>query len=168
MSQKLVNENDVKSALNIDSFRNLSKDKIMEFVSLIPNMDKDIAMAIINQFPAYSEMAKCMVEQLTATCDSAIAENTTSQNTVYQAYRKILNDLGDILKRDDITAEERDSISSKMIEVADKMATKDTESKNFLAWIVKNKECIIGGAIILGSVILGVNIKGKDIPKLTK
>ena len=57
---------------------------------------------------------------------------------------------------------------SKMIEVADKMAAKDTESKNFLAWIVKNKEYVIAGALILGSVILGVNIKGKGIPKLTK
>jgi len=168
MSQNLVTESQVKNALNIESFRNLSKDKIMEFVSLIPSMDKDVALAIINQFPEYSEMAKCMVEQLTITCDSAIAENTSSQNTVYSAYRKILDDLGDILKREDITAEERDSISSKMIEVADKMAAKDTESKSFLAWIVKNKEYVISGALILGSVILGVNIKGKDIPKLTK
>ena len=168
MSQNLVTESQVKNALNIESFRNLSKDKIMEFVSLIPSMDKDVALAIINQFPEYSEMAKCMVEQLTITCDSAIAENTSSQNTVYSAYRKILDDLGDILKREDITAEERDSISSKMIEIADKMAAKDSESKNFLAWIVKNKEYVIGGVLILGSVILGVNIKGKDIPKLTK
>ena len=168
MPQSLVSESQVKNALNIDSFRNLSKDKIMQFVSLIPNMDKDVALSIINQFPAYSEMARCMVEQLGATCDTAIAENTASQSTVYAAYRKILDDLGEVLKREDITAEERDSISNKMIEIADKMAAKDSESKNFLAWIVKNKEYVISGALILGSVILGVNIKGKDIPKLTK
>ena len=35
MSQNLVTESQVKNALNIESFRNLSKDKIMEFVSLI-------------------------------------------------------------------------------------------------------------------------------------
>lgn len=99
MSHNLVTESQVKNALNIESFRNLSKDKIMEFVSLIPSMDKDVALAIINQFPEYSEMAKCMVEQLTVTCDAAIAENASSQNTVYAAYRKILDDLGDILKR---------------------------------------------------------------------
>lgn len=48
------------------------------------------------------------------------------------------------------------------------MAAKDSEGKNFLAWIVKNKEYVISGALVLGAVILGVNIKGKDIPKLTK
>lgn len=36
MSQKIVSENDVKTALGIKDFRNISKDKIMEFVSLIP------------------------------------------------------------------------------------------------------------------------------------
>ena len=53
MSQYLVSEDQVKKALHIDSFRNLSKDKIMEFASLIPHMDKDVAIAIINQFPAW-------------------------------------------------------------------------------------------------------------------
>ena len=54
MSKKLpkryVSEKSVKQALGIDSFRNLSKDKIMEFASMIPYMDKDVAIAIINQF----------------------------------------------------------------------------------------------------------------------
>ena len=40
MPQSLVSESQVKNALNIDSFRNLSRDKIIEFVLLIPNMDK--------------------------------------------------------------------------------------------------------------------------------
>lgn len=63
MSQYLVSEDQVKKALQIDSFRNLSKDKIMEFASLIPHMDKDVALAIINQFPAYVESSRNMIEQ---------------------------------------------------------------------------------------------------------
>lgn len=38
-------------ALAIEDFRNISKDKIMEFVSAIPNMDKEVAIKIIEQFP---------------------------------------------------------------------------------------------------------------------
>lgn len=63
MSQYLVSEEQVKKTLQIDSFRNLSKDKIMEFASLIPYMDKDVAIAIINQFPAYVESSRNMIEQ---------------------------------------------------------------------------------------------------------
>lgn len=46
MVKSLNNEKEVKRILNIDSFRNLSKDKIMNFVSEIPKMDKEVAMNI--------------------------------------------------------------------------------------------------------------------------
>ena len=54
MSQHLVSEDQVKKALHIDSFRNLSKDKIMEFASLIPNMDKDVAISIHIRTTSYA------------------------------------------------------------------------------------------------------------------
>lgn len=57
MSKKLpkryVSEKSVKQALGIDSLRNLSNDKIMEFASMIPYIDKDVAIVIVNQFPVY-------------------------------------------------------------------------------------------------------------------
>ncbi len=165
MARNLISEQQVKDALNIESFRNLSKDKIMEFVTLIPMMDKDVALSIINQFPTYSEMAKCMVERLTHTCDTVIADNSKSQTEVFSAYRKVLDDLGELLKREDISPEERDSISNKMIEIADKISRKDTENKSFLAWITRNKEYVIGTALVLGAAILGVSMKGKQLPK---
>lgn len=46
MAQNLVSEEQVKEALQINKFCEISKDKIMEFVSLIPNMDKEVAIAI--------------------------------------------------------------------------------------------------------------------------
>ena len=166
MSKNNLTEQEVKSILKIDSFRNLSKDKIMDFISLIPSMDKDVAVAIINQFPAFSRLSESMVEQLSKMCDSAIKENTTSESAVFSAYRKILDDLGEILKRENITPEERDALTNKMVEIADKMAEKDTENKQFLAWIVKNKSYIISGVMLLGAALLGVNVKGKSIPRL--
>ena len=62
MSKKLpkryLTEDAVKKALKIDSFRNMSKDKIMQFASMIPYMDKDVAIAIINQLPIYADFDK--------------------------------------------------------------------------------------------------------------
>lgn len=46
MVKSLNNEKEVKRMLNIGSFRNLSKDKIMNFISEIPKMDKEGAMSI--------------------------------------------------------------------------------------------------------------------------
>ena len=53
LPKRYVSEDAVKRALKIDSFRNLSKDKVMQFASMIPYMDKEVAIAIINQFPLF-------------------------------------------------------------------------------------------------------------------
>lgn len=166
MSNKLVSENDVKKALKIDSFRNISKDKIMEFVSLIPQMDKDVAMTIINQFPAYSESALNMVMQLNIMCDKLLASNKSSQTDSIEAYKVVLETLREGLQDGAITQEKRDEITRQMIEVADKIAEKDTENKKFLKDLFHKGAYVIMGVMLFGVAILGVNIKGHEIPTL--
>lgn len=168
MSKRLISEDQVKDALQINKFNEVSKDKIMEFVSLIPNMDKDVAISIINQFPAYSEAAKTMVDRLNVMCENVLKENNSSQKDVVQAYQLILSELAELLKKEDISAEERSVITDKMITVADRISAKDSENKEWLNQLVKYGAPIIGGALILGAAILGVNVKGTKIPALKK
>lgn len=166
MANTLISEESVKKALNIESFRNLSKDKIVEFISLIPNMDKDVAMSIINQFPAYAEMAGNMIAQLNAMCDSAIKEAGKSQKESIESYKLILSELGVLLQKDNISAEERALITDKMIIIADRISAKDTEHKEFLLSALKIGVPILGGALLLGATILGVNTRGTKLPTL--
>ena len=166
MGKYLLTEESVKKAMNINSFRNLSKDKVMEFVSLIPSMDKELAIAIVNQFPAYAEMAGDMVQCMVKMCDQALDANNESQKDAIEAYKTVLSSLGDLLERENITEEERTSITEKMIEVADKISAKDTENKVFIQNLIKYGSSVLGGALVLGAVILGVNAKGKNIPKI--
>lgn len=168
MAKYMVTENEVKKALAIDSFRNMSKDKIIEFVSAIPNMDKEVAIKIIDQFPAYNESANNMIAQLNTMCNNVMKENGESQKEAIEAYKKILDELGDLLKKDTITAEEKFKITEQMITVADRISAKDTENKDFLNGIIKYGVPIIGGVLVLGAAILGVNVKGTKIPKLKK
>lgn len=168
MAKYMVTENEVKKALAIDSFRNMSKDKIIEFVSAIPNIDKEVAIKIIDQFPAYNESANNMITQLNTMCNNVMKENGESQKEAIEAYKKILDDLGDLLKKDTITAEEKLKITEQMITVADRISAKDTENKDFLNGIIKYGVPIIGGVLALGAAILGVNVKGTRIPKLKK
>ena len=168
MSQTLVTVEQVKEALQVNKISEISTSKLVEFMSLIPNMDKDVAMEIIKQFPAFSDSTNKMITQLNTMCDNVIKDNNSSQKDAVEAYKAILADLSGLLKKDDITKEERDSITERMIEVADKIAAKDTENKGFLNGIIKYGAPIIGGAILLGAAILGVNVKGTKIPTLKK
>ena len=166
MSKTFVSVEEVKNALKIDSFRNLSKDKIMEFVTLIPNMDKEVAIKIIEQYPAFAKLSESMVAQLNKMCDTALEKNEESQRLTIQAYKQILDELSNQLHMEDISKEEREKITKQMIEIADKISVKDTENKAFIDKMVKYSTGFAIGALVLGAAILGVNIKGKDIPKL--
>ena len=166
MSKTLVSVEEVKNALKIDSFRNLSKDKIMEFVTLIPNMDKEVAIKIIEQYPAFAKLSESMVAQLNKMCDTKKKKNEESQRLTIQAYKQILDELSNQLHMEDISKEEREKITKQMIEIADKISVKDTENKAFIDKMVKYSTGFAIGALVLGAAILGVNIKGKDIPKL--
>ena len=168
MAKTLISEESVKKVLNIESFRNLSKEKIVEFISLIPNMDKDVAISIINQFPAYAEMAGNMIAQLNTMCDSAIKEAGKSQKESIESYKLILSELGNLLQKDNISAEERALITDKMILIADRISAKDSEYKEFLLDALKIGVPVLGGALLLGAAILGVNTRGTKIPTLKK
>ena len=73
--KKYYSEEAVKKALQIDSFRNLSKEKVMEFTSMIPYMEKEVAMEVIKQFPIYVDFAKTVIEHYTQICETILATN---------------------------------------------------------------------------------------------
>lgn len=162
----LVSEDQVKKALNIKSFRNISKDKIMQFVSLIPQMDREVAIAIINQFPNFSDYAVHIVEHLNVMCDNILQSNSSSQKDVIEIYKTVLESIKEQLKQENLTPELRLQLNDKMIEIADKVAAKDTENKKWLTGIFTKGVTILGGALLLGAAILGVSVKGHDIPTL--
>lgn len=166
MSNRIVSEAEVKKALAINNFREVSKEKLMDFISLIPNMDKEVAISVISQFPTYADYAKNIVSTLSDMCDGILAKNNNSQAEIVSAYRIILDELSELLKKDDLSSEERNDITEKMILVTNKMSEKDTENKEWLAGVMKYGVSVISLTLIVGATILGVNIKGKNIPSL--
>lgn len=168
MPKYLFTETQVKDALQISSFREISKAKLMEFVSLIPNMDKDVALAVIGQFPSYTASAKVMAEQLNTMCNSLLADNKDSRTTYVVAYKNILESLQELLKREDLNTREREYITEQMILIADKLADKDTENKQFLSEMLKCGLSLLGLTMVIGGAILGVHTRGQHLPSLSR
>ena len=156
----LMSEADVKKALGIDSFRNLSKQKVMDFVSMIPYMDKEVAMAIINQFPEYAKMAGEMIIVMKELSNNAFENNNISQAQVAAMYQQVLNSLTEQLKEDDLSFEQKNMITMQMIDTADHMAKKDSENKQFIIEVLR---WVGRGALALAflgvTTYFGVNIK---------
>lgn len=169
MQKRYVSEDAVKRALKIDSFRNLSKDKIMQFASMIPYMDKEVAIAIINQFPKFADFGKIAISSYMQMCDNILKDNKENQTAVVHGYQTILDALSKRMEIESTTEEDRKAIIEDMITVADKIALADLQNKKFLDRMGTKGLCgVLGVAAIIGAGI-GVHSAiggGGQIPQL--
>ncbi len=169
IAKRYVSEEMVKRALKIDSFRNLSKDKVMQFASMIPYMDKEVAIAVINQFPTFVEFGKTIIASYMQTCNDILQKSEKSQDAVIQGYQTILDALSKRMDVESITESERIAITHDMIEVADKIAEADLQYKKFLERLWgKVGVALLGVAAIVGAGI-GVHSafgSSQDLPQL--
>lgn len=169
LPKRYVSEDAVKRALKIDSFRNMSKDKIMQFASMIPYMDKDVAIAIINQFPVFADFGKTVISHYMQVCDNILEKNKESHMAVIHGYQTILDALSKRMSAENITEEERKSITEDMVSVADKIAEADLQNKKFLDRM--GTKVLLGVLSIFAIVGAGIGINsafggGGELPQI--
>ena len=159
MEKKLLTEELVKKELDITDFRSITKDKIIQFVSLIPKLDKELAIKIIEQFPNYTTMATTMVTNLINMCNDALKNNKETE--AINAYKYVLETIKKELEDGEATPEEREKYNNQMIEVADKISEIDIRNKKWIENIIKYSSSVLGVTLMVGAAILGVNYSKK-------
>ena len=98
-------EEAVKKALKIESFRNLTKDKVMEFTSMIPYMEKEVALEIIKQFPVYVEFVESAIENYTQLCKTILETNKEEYEQAVHAHQYVLETFANQLEQENLTEE---------------------------------------------------------------
>ncbi len=155
MSNYPLTDAQVKQLLGVDDFSEISEDQIRVFVSEIPRMDKDVAIKAIEQFPAYSELAKELTNQYFSLTEKASEANNASVQQVLAAYEQTLELMASLAQRENISDEDRQWFAEKAVEVADKMAGFDLENKSFLKSVLSSGAKIVGGVAVVCATILG-------------
>ena len=83
-----LTEQQVLDQLGIPDFRHLSKDKIMTFFSMLPNMNPDVAKKAIVQFPVNADLVKEVVVDFIVTVNTA-TENAKDNQAYFDTCKKI-------------------------------------------------------------------------------
>ena len=159
MKKNILTEEEVKKELGIVDFRTITKDKIMHFVSLMPKLDKELAIKIIEQFPSYATMATSMVTNLIDMCNNALTNSKITEKEAIEAYKYVLETIRMELEDGEVTPEEKEKYNNQMIEVADKISEIDVRNKKWLENIVKYGTSAVCITLAVGAAILGVNSK---------
>lgn len=158
---KYNTEQKVKDALKINSWQNLSKEKILEFVAMMPEVDVEVAKKIIEQFPEFIAFAKTVLENMKTVYLSANASNSENQKAINDNLNSLSKILDDQLNSTEITFEEKKYYIDKLFELSEMMINNDKENKKFLlemfdkystssTMLVVAAIIFIGGKIYLG------------------
>jgi len=161
MKRNIITEEEVKKELGITDFRTITKDKIMQFVSLMPKLDKELAVKIIEQFPSYANMATSMVTNLIDMCNNALSHSKETEQEAIKSYKYVLETIKSEIEDGEITPEERDKYNRQMIEVADKISDLDKRNKEWLENVIKYGTSAVCITLAVGAAILGVNSQKK-------
>lgn len=161
-------EEAVKKALKIESFRNLTKDKVMEFTSMIPYMEKEVALEIIKQFPVYVEFVESAIENYTQLCKTILETNKEEYEQAVHAHQYVLETFANQLEQENLTEEERRDFSEKMIEEADKITELYLQQQKFHERVFKTIGGVVTLALGVTVTMLGLKAIGsdEDLPQL--
>lgn len=151
----LSNEEDIKKALDIVSWRNLSKDKLLTFIAEMPNMDKEVALKAIEQFPNFKLLVSETIESFGERYESAQKYSWKSQKKVHEAFESYRGTLNHELERENLSVEERFSILEMLREAVNKEAEKDSEFKAFTIKLVTIAATVSFGGAAIAVAALG-------------
>lgn len=73
---KYKNEMQIKKTMGIESWRNLSRDKVIRFAAMMPDMDKEVMLEIIPTFPEFTKYGNELLESLRETILKTIDKNS--------------------------------------------------------------------------------------------
>ncbi|MEU0028528.1 hypothetical protein [Streptomyces sp. NPDC006335] len=155
-----MNEAALKRKLGIPDWRNLSKDKVLKFAAAMPEMATEVRLKLIEQFPAFKDLAKADIDAVTEAHKSTLAANENSQNHFYQASQDQRDALRADLGRDDLSWEQREALHDRLDQNVRRVSEKDSESKQFLGAGMRVVAAAGAAALALSVVYVGGKIAG--------
>lgn len=158
MSNKLATEQEVLDKFGWKDFRNMNSKDLIKFVSSLPDMDREVAIKCIEQFPEFSKYGGKILDIITKSFENTIKTNKDLADEVIQTYRDILDSLKKELRKRNLTPEDRSRITEMMVDVADRIAEIDRTHQRFHELIIKAVGTVGVAALAMAGALIGLKI----------
>lgn len=158
MSDKLATEQEVLDKFGWKDFRNMNSKDLIKFVSSLPDMDREVAIKCIEQFPEFSKYGGKILDIITKSFENTVKTNKDLADEVIQTYRDILDSLKKELRKRNLTPEDRSRITEMMVDVADRIAEIDKSHQHFHELIIKAVGTVGVAALAMAGALIGLKI----------
>ncbi|MDF7641338.1 hypothetical protein PT279_07040 [Bifidobacterium sp. ESL0784] len=161
---KTLSEQQVLDTLDIPDFRHMSKDKIMSFASLLPDMDREVAINAFKQFPEFAETSVQVMSDFKDISSKALDQNSHSVQDFDALCDRVI-DIIEASMNDDLTFNQRDQLIDRMMQVLDKKAEMDASNKKFIGKIIGGVGAVVT-VVVAGAVsLLGGKVDFRQIKR---
>ncbi len=157
---------DATRALGVKDVSEIQEGHAVKFIELLPKMDKDIALQLLNLCPTLIQITPEVLQAFERISENAMQSESPSNTAVMSAYQTILDTCKKAMEDNQLSFEEKEILLNKMIEIADKMDAKDREHKQWLKDI--HDKTAKYGLAALGAVLGIVTIVAIDHNKQEK
>ena len=152
-----TNADDVKMALGIDNWRKLRQDHYLQLVAMMPDLDKEVRLAVLEQLPEIQKILVRAMSTVRKVHEATLASNDESQEYGYQGRREARASIIAQLKNESLDPQTRGHLNDLLVQLSDKDDAKDSEHKRYLdRWMTKTT---VGVAAVV--VLTGVAIGGR-------
>lgn len=148
-------EDAVKKALGIETWRNLSKANVMRFAALMPDMDREVMLAIVAQFPVFTQFAVKTMAVLGDAARESRGSNDASQAELGKGRAHLRETIARELARDDLTVEDRKYWVDQLQKSLADQGHDDARNKAFLVDVLNRQTAVAGAALIAAVVFVG-------------
>lgn len=144
----------------------LSKDKMIRFAMMMPDMDTELALKIVEQFPVFADFATGVIGAMKKMHKTTLVANKESQDHFHQSCKTAIEILNVQLNKDGLSFEEKKYFIEEIKEILKLESQKDSENKQFLDAVLK--KLLVGLAFVgaLGVAFVGGKVvaESKDSP----
>ena len=144
-----LTENKVLQTLGLQSFNNISKEKQIELISMLHQMDRDVVLKVLDQSPS-------IINATVEFGKSLLASNDKSVMASHAALDNIITSLNSVAENENLSAADKLSIVDKMTEIARMQQELTKENHGFLADCLKKVGYIALAGGFLAAGYLGL------------
>lgn len=145
-------EADVKTLLNVETFNNVTKDGLMQFMRALPDMDRELAKQVLAQMPAFVDLCKTLLKDAEASFAAVVAESGASQAQVAQVELKLIDVLQRELDREELTPEQRARVLDDLRTIHEAADRRDREKQGMLERLWEKR--VMAGLVVAGGIAI--------------
>ena len=160
-----LTEQKILKQLDIPDFRHMTKDKIIEFTSLLPQMNPEVAKKALDQFPDFANSAVKIVDTLKNVAADSLGKSDESSKRFDKMANRVMDSLQEMLKDGPLSFDEKQYIIDQMMQLSKMVDDHDTKQKSFIFKLFGLLSTVFMAIIAVIGTTIGFKGNGKFLDR---